>query len=250
MRIIPVFTIALFFLLFSFHSNAQFSRGMRMAGASVANIVVSSGTSEQTVTSIGGATGRVKGYNINLSPSFGWFLSEKTAVGVTLVLNPSKETLTYESNGSTFQSDEVKEFALGFGGFARNYFQSGGSFLPFGQVNLNAGMSNSNAEGFFYGGGGSIAYKESYESKSTGGFFMNAILNLGATWMVSQNVGLDLTVGYNYSYHKNTMNTTRLRDDGLDGVIDETATNETLTKFTNHRFVIGLGFQVFLEKKK
>jgi hypothetical protein len=46
------------------------------------------------------------------------------------------------------------------------------------------------------------------------------------------------------------MNTTTLRDNQIDGTIDETGKNETTTKFTNHKFMLGLGFQVFLEKRK
>lgn len=250
MRILSLFASTLTFVLICSFSNAQFSKGMRMVGASIGTITASSGTSEQTVTNIGSTTGKVSGYNINLSPSYGWFITDNTVVGVTVAINPSKEKITFEENGSTFQKDETSQFQIGLGGFARNYFKSGGSFLPFGQVNLNAGSGNSKANGFFYGGGGSVPYKESYETKSSDGFFMNAILNVGATWMVGKNAGFDLTVGYHYSSNKYTTNTTRLRDDEIDGDIDQTATNETETKFTNHRFIIGLGFQVFLDKRK
>ncbi|MEI9810994.1 MAG: hypothetical protein WDO16_25670 [Bacteroidota bacterium] len=73
---------------------------------------------------------------------------------------------------------------------------------------------------------------------------------MGVTKMVGENIGLDLFAGYNFYYTKNTMKTTRLRDEGIDGVIDETRTNETATKFTNHRFILELGFQVFWIEKR
>ena len=246
---VSIFT-CIFFLALSVQSNAQFSKGMRMAGASIANIVVNSGTSEHRVVSIGGSSGTVKGYNINLSPSLGWFITDKAAVGVTLAFNPSKETTRYEAGGNTFQSDEISQLELGLGGFLRNYFKSGGSLLPFAQVNLNGGITNTKASGFYYGGTGPAAYKQSYDSKSSDGFFMNAIFSLGGTWMVSKNIGLDLTLGYNYSYNNYTMNTTTLRDEGIDGSIEETGTNETRTRFSNNRFIFGIGFQVFLDRKK
>lgn len=217
-----------------------------MAGASVASLGFNSGTSDQTVSSIGNTTGRVTGYDIDISPSLGWFISSNTAVGFTLNLTPSKEKITFEENGSTFQKDETRRFNIGVGGFVRNYFRSSGTMLPFGQFGLNAGIASFNQDGFFYGGGGSVAYKESYESKSTGGFFANANLLAGVTWMVGQNTGLDLALGYNFNYNKNTLNTTRLRDEGIDGTIEETAKNETITKYTNHNFLLSLGFQVFL----
>jgi len=36
----------------------------------------------------------------------------------------------------------------------------------------------------------------------------------------------------------------------MDGSVDERSENETTTKFTNHGFIIGVGFQVFLKGKK
>ncbi len=231
-------------------STAQFSKGTRMAGSSFGSIMFNSGTSEQSVTNIGGTTANLRGFTVQISPSLGWFINEKTAIGVNLVIEPSKERISFEEGGSTFQKDETSRFNLGLGGFVRNYFGQFRSMLPFGQVGLSAGMTNFNQDGFFYGGSGSDVYKETYESKSSGGFFLNAGLTLGVTWMLGDQVGLDLSLGYKYAYNKITMNTTRLRDEGIDGVIEETASNETVSKFGDNQFMLGLGFQVFLQKKK
>lgn len=242
-------SLALFvFILLSSTVNAQFSKGTRMAGASVASIFVNSGTSEQTETTIGGTTATVKGYGVNLTPSMGWFLSDNTAVGFSLLLNPAGETVSFEENGSTFQKDKVNTFNIGIGGFVRNYFKSSGSLLPFGQLSLDGGIANRSTEGFFYGGVDPNDYKETYTGKSSGGFFGNMILSLGATKMFSRHTGLDVYAGYNFYYAKGTMKRTTLRDDGNDGTIDETRPNETVSKFSNHRFIIGVGFQVFLDR--
>ncbi len=221
-----------------------------MVGASVASLFFNSGSGEQTVTSIGSTTANVTGYGINITPSLGWFISENTAVGFTFNLNPSSETISFEENGSTFQKDKSNNFNIGLGGFVRNYFGKSKSLLPFGQFAFDAGIANTKKEGFFYGGSGTNVYKETYDTKSSGGFFADANLQVGVAKMVGEYTGLDLYIGYNFSYSKNTLNTTRLRDDLIDGSIDQTSSNETTNKFTNHRFLLGVGFQVFLPKKK
>lgn len=237
-------------ILFSMHANSQFSKGTRMAGASVGSIFINSGSSDQTVTSIGRLSGKTTGYNINLTPSLGWFISDNTAVGFSLSINPSGDKLRFKENGSTFQMDKSSNFNIGVGGFARNYFKSSGSLLPYAQFSLDAGIVNTKTDGFFYGGSGTNTYKETYDGKSSGGFFTNALFNLGITKMVGGYTGLDLYLGYNFYYTRHTVNKTTLRDIGIDGSIDETRLNETMTKYTNHQFIIGLGFQVFLEKQK
>lgn len=237
-------------LLINSFSIAQFKEGDKIVGASVGNIFFNSGTQDADSPPIGSTTGKVTGFGINISPSLGWFISEKTAAGFSFSLNPAKQKTSFEENGSTFQKDKINSFSISIGGFARNYFSSQGSFLPFGQAGISAGISSRNTEGFFYGGSGPTAYKETYEGKSSGGFFTTASLNLGVTKMVGENTGLDFSIGYNFSYSKNTIKTTTLRDDLIDGSIDVTEENKTTTKFTNHGFMLGVGFQVFLKGKK
>lgn len=244
-RLLLVLAIA-----FPFVSNAQFSKGTRMAGASVGSIFFNSGNSDQQVTGLGSISAKMTGYGINLTPSMGWFISENTVVGVNILVNPSHDKTTYEENGSTFQKDISNYFNVGLGGFARNYFMKSGTILPFGQFSFDAGIATRKMEGFVYGGSGVTAYKDTYDGKSSGGFFTNIGLSLGATKMLGKHTGLDLQLGYNFHYTKNTLHITTYRDIGIDGVTDETKPKETISKLTNHRFIIGLGFQVFLEKRK
>jgi hypothetical protein len=237
-------------LLSCLTGNAQFKKGDKMYGASVGNIFFNSGSGDQKVVSVGSLTYNTTAFGLSIAPSVGWFISDKTAVGATLNINPTSQKTTYESNGTTFQKDESKNFNIGLGGFVRNYFGSSGSFLPYGQFGLNAGMNTVKTEGFFYGGSGASAYKETYDGKSSGGFFINASLTVGMTKMVGELTGLDFFAGYNFSHNKNTFKTTRLRDDGNNGSIDQRGENETVSDFTNHGFVLGVGFQVFLRGKK
>jgi len=241
----------LFLMINTIALKAQFSKGDRMVGASVASIFFNSGNSDISVASIGSATSKITSYGVSFTPSVGWFISDKTAIGVTLNINPNGQKTTYEQSGSTYQSDKSNGFNIGIGGFARNYFSGKKSLAPFGQVSLNAGISNLKTEGFFYyGGSGPGGYKQTYSGNSSGGFFANASFAAGFTKMMGDNAGLDFYIGYNYSYNKNTFKRTTLRDNGNDGTIDERGENETTTKFTNHGFVLGVGFQVFLRGNK
>jgi len=232
-------------------SQAQFAKGDRMVGASVASIFYNSGTADITVASIGSNKSVNTSYGINIMPSLGWFISGKTVVGATLNINPNGQKVSYEQNGSTYQSDKSNGFNIGAGGFVRNYFSGKSSLLPFGQISINGGFSSLKTEGFFYGGGaGPGGYKLTYTGDSNGGSFINAAFSLGATKMMGENAGLDFYIGYNYSHNNNVFKKTTLRDDGNDGSIDERGENETTTKFTNHGFSLGVGFQVFLRGKK
>jgi hypothetical protein len=231
--------------------HAQLKKGDKMAGASVASAFFNSGTSDQTVTSIGSVTAKVTGYGLSISPEIGWFISGKTAVGAVLNINPNGEKASYQgSNGNTFQQNKTNNFNIGIGGFVRHYLNSDGTFMPFGQIGLNGGISTATVEKFFYGGSGATVYKETENGKSSGGIFVNSTFRLGLTKMVGEHTGLDIFLGYNFNYSKNTFKNTKLRDDGNNGSIDTRSENETLTKFTNHGVILGLGFQVFLRGKK
>src|SRR5689334_8499000 len=101
----------------------QFSKGDKMVGATIASVVVNSGTAEISVTSIGDNTSVIKNYNVAIQPSIGWFLSDHTVLGVGLNINPTGNTTTYEQNGTTYQKDKMNTFDLGFGVFTRHYLK-------------------------------------------------------------------------------------------------------------------------------
>lgn len=232
------------------NGNAQFNKGDRMVGATVASVIYNSGSADITVDQIGNNTSKITSYNLSVNPSLGWFLSETTVAGASININPAGNKTTYEQNGTTYQSDKSNNFNIGLGGFVRHYLKSGGSVLPFGQFGFNLGISSLKTEGFLYIGSAPNVVKSTYDGSSSGGFFANASLQAGFTKMTGENAGLDFFIGYVYGYSKNTFNRTTLRDTGNDGTIDETLKNETTSKYTNHGFLLGVGFQVFLRKKK
>lgn len=238
------------FILFSSVVDAQFKKGMKMPGITLGSIVFNSGTSDITVAQIGTATSRITGYNVNISPSLGWFISDDNVVGGLININPYSTKTTYEANGSTFESDKTTNFNIGLGAFFRHYFHAKSSMIPFTQIGLNGGIANLKTEGFFYGGSGATAYKDTYTGDSNGGSYLNSTVQLGMTKMFGDAAGLDIYIGYNFSYNKNTFKKTTNHDDGNNGTIDSRSENNTTTKFTNHGFVLGVGFQVFLKGKK
>jgi hypothetical protein len=237
-------------LLAGFNLAAQFKKGDKMVGATVGSFVFHSGSGEIVVDQVGDATSKVTEYNFNFTPSLGWFISEHTVAGAAVTINPFGNKSTFENNGTTYQSDKSNTFNAGLGGFVRHYFKGGNTLRPFAQAGINFGISNLKAEGFFYGGAGTSAYKTSYDGHSTGGFFINSAITGGFTKMVGEYTGLDFYIGYTYSYNKNEFRKTTLRDDGINGSIDERGENTTTTKFSNHGVIVGVGFQVFLQKKK
>ncbi len=237
-----------FFAALHYTGNAQFKKGDKMVGTSLGSVFFNSGNSAVSFPDFNGYSSKTTGYGLRIEPVFGWFVSDKTAVGASLNINPSGQKIRYKDNSTTFQEDKTNSFNIGIGGFARNYFNSGNGLIPFGQFGFNLGISSMNTEGFgFYSG--PPGYKNTYDGKSSGGFFANASIQFGLTKMVGENTGLDFFAGYTYSYNKNTLKTTTSTDLDLDGDIDFTSTNEPTTKFTNHGFILGVGLQVFLKGK-
>jgi hypothetical protein len=242
-----------FMLLFTLAINptafSQIKKGKRMAGATVASAFYNSGKSEYSFPPpTTGYTSNVSSFGISLTPSMGWFISDNTAVGATLTFSSSKYKTNdvSDANGNTFNKDNSARFNLGIGGFARNYFKTEGNLLPFGQFNLSFGTGSSSSDGFTFSGND----KYSYDGKSSGDFFLNGGLSVGFTKMLNANTGLDFFAGYNYAYNKNTYKKTTKVDLGNNGTVDLTSVSEPTQKYTNHGASIGIGFQVFLDRKK
>lgn len=246
MRLKPL-CFGLLFILLATHSEAQFSKGTRMTGGTLASGFFNSGKYEYTFPApTNGYEAHANSLGVTLSPNMAWFVSDHLAVGTRLSLVYNYEKNIDEVNGVTFRKKETDKMLFGLGAFARNYFPVSGSFIPFGEVRVNAGAGSSSTEGFTY----TTTSRESYKGKSSGDFFAEAGLVAGATKMLGENVGLDIYAGYTFFYNKNEFKTTTNRDVDVDGTIDETAIENPTTRITNHGFTFGIGFQVFLNRKK
>jgi hypothetical protein len=234
-------------LLVSITMNAQFKKSMRMVGATVGTAFFNSGKSDYSYPPpTTGYTSNSNNFGITLNPSMGWFISDNTAIGALLNFGYDHQKTFSEASGSTYKKDISNSFNIGIGGFARNYFKSSGTMMPFGQFNLNFGIGSSGNNGFYF----INSDKSTYDGKSFGDFFINTGIALGLTKMLNEHTGLDFFVGYSYSYNKRTMKTTTLTDFNNNGSVDQTSVSEPTLKFTNHGVTIGVGFQVFLDKGK
>lgn len=228
--------------------NGQFKKGMRMVGATVVSAFFNSGKTDYSYPPpTAGYTSNSNSFGITLNPSIGWFVSDNIAIGALLNVGYNhQKNFDENASGVTFNKNIFNSFNFGIGGFARNYFNSPGNLTPFGQFNLNAGIGSSSNNGFYFTNGD----KNTYDGKSSGDFFINTGLALGLTKMFNANTGLDFYVGYSFSYNKKEFKTTTLTDVGNDGSTDLTSISDPTQKFTNHGIAIGIGFQVFLDKKK
>jgi hypothetical protein len=110
---------------------------------------------------------------------------------------------------------------------------------------MNAGSGSGSTDGVRYTSG----EKYSYEGKVSGKFFYNAGLNLGITKMFTPSAGLDIYAGYGYSYTKFHQRNVFVYDYSPP-VPDVTGYTEYDQKFSGHALNIGVGFQVFLSKRK
>jgi hypothetical protein len=234
---------------FTLASRAQFSKGMRMAGAVFGSAFFNSGKYEYTVPSpTTGSKVHTNTFGVSVSPNYGWFISDKTVVGFQFSAGYKYDKLLEaDENDVTFHKNISKNYSVSLGGFARNYFSATGSFLPFAQASVAAGIGSSDHSGFEYNS--SPLYKDEFKGQGSGDFLLSGGISIGATKMINPHIGLDIVAGYNYTYNKSKYKTTTLRDAGLDGTIDETATGEVDTKFTNHGLTLGVGLQIFLDKK-
>lgn len=220
-----------------------------MVGISLGAISFNSGKADYTYPPpTTGFTRNTNSFGVTLNPNYGWFISDNTVIGTTLNFGYTHNKLFDEdgSNGNTFNKDETNNFNLGVGAFARNYFSSSGSFIPFAQFGFNFGIGSADSKGFYFKSGD----KYTYNGKSSGDFFANAGLALGVTKLLNKNTGLDFSIGYNFSYSKTTFKTTTLIDLANNGTIDQTNISEPTQKFTNHGVMLAAGFQIFLDGKK
>src|SRR5688572_14734482 len=119
------------FLLCSIYVTAQFKKGDRMVGASIASIFYNNTMADVTVGTTT-TNSFSKNYNISINPMYGWFVADNIAVGVTFNINPIGQSVSYENNGNTYQKDKTNGLNLGAGVFGRSYFGKNGTFLPFG----------------------------------------------------------------------------------------------------------------------
>lgn len=235
------------FILIGFCAKAQFSKGTKMIGASILTGSLNTGTAVYTFpNNVSGYDMNQNRFNLAITPSAGIFLTSKTVLGGSLLLDIASQKQWYESpsNGNTYKQDKSRTISYGAGVFLRQYFGTAGNLLPFGQAFINGGSSSVRTSGYFLP---SVNSSQTYEGESSGSFFYNTGINLGLTKLLTPAVGIDAFVGYGYSYNKMTMQTIAFNTNPPQGTTE--SRYEPTQKFTGHGLSLGLGIQVFLPRK-
>jgi len=134
--------------------------------------------------------------------------------------------------------------------FLTRYYFSGNTTMTrfFGQYDLSLGLSGSKSEGFQYETLG--IYVDRYNRKSSGDFMANTGLTFGLSKFLTKHTSLDFYLGYTFSYINSNPTGTSFRDYSDPGTGDVTQKIDYEQKFTGHGIVLGVGFQIFLEKNK
>lgn len=232
-------------LMLPLGASSQFTKGTWVPGFSAASVFFDAGTTEYSAAPpTNGYKSTTNSLGVQLTPSIGYFVSEKTMLGARLLANFQYDKYIDAVNNITFRKKEDRVGRYGLGIFARHYFSASGKFLPWGQVNVDAGIGNTHSEGFNY----TSTYRESYVGKSSGNFFASGGVNLGLTRMLSGNVGLDISAGYLFTSEKTQTRTDTDRDVDMDGSIDEQLVSDITAKTRKHGLVIAVGVSVFLRK--
>jgi hypothetical protein len=235
-------------LLISTMINAQFKRGDKMLGASVGSIFFNNVNTDVSTT-IATSTNSSDNFGVSFNPSIGWFITDNIAIGIMPAVAYNKQKILGKSGGNTYLKDENNRFNVTVGGFARYYFTGNNLKTAFfGQYDLSGGLAGSKTEGFQYETNG--VYVDRYTQKSSGDFLVNTGLSLGISKFLSAKTALDFYFGYKLSYSKSNPKGTFFRDYTDPMIGDITQKPDYDQKTTNHNFVIGVGVQVFLEKKK
>ena len=81
-------------LLAGIGAHAQFKKGDKMVGTSVASIFFNSGGSDVSFPQVRGYSSKTNSFGIRIEPAFGWFISEKTVIGTSLNINPSSQKIS------------------------------------------------------------------------------------------------------------------------------------------------------------
>lgn len=212
------------FLLLSFGVFAQLQKGSKILGGTI-SYSSSSRTANNSGVVGGGSSLTVNQYNN--SPFLGYFLSDRTVVGLMFDINNFSSETTSNS-GSTFKNEQSQ---FGFGPFVRRYFpvKKWAAFYGQAEIGFNSGKNT-----FRSGSNSSNLISES----STNSFSVGTTVGLAifpTNWM-----SLDLAI--------NPLSFTHLKTKNENNVLPENS-NTNNFNFNLSTESIGIGAHFFFNKK-
>lgn len=230
-------------------ASAQFKKGMWFTGGNIGTGLFSS--DKQDVTFPPPTQGyelKENNFSITLTPFFGRFISDRTAIGAALSIGFNNKTTSFKgANGNTFRKDELNTNDDGLSIFARTYFSPGESPLNiYAQLSIGAGFSSIKSNGFMFG----TNYKETYDGKSSGGFYFTPGLGVGLSKRIGELTTFEFGMQTQYRFSKYDIRSTTLRDDNIDGTIDVTLISEPSYDQKKQTLTFNAGFIFFFEKIK
>lgn len=249
-----IFKVAAICMLAGFcfsNVQAQFAKGTVLVEGSVGNISIYKAdynyeyfnTIPSTMTK-----SDYKSFGFGLNPSAGIFLTNKLVIGTALnIYFSSSKSNSFNKNGIKSSDGKSSSASLGISPFVRYYFAGCKSqkTMFYGQVAGGVSTDLSNKSDYKYYNNAGVftnSYKYNYPKKY---FTYSAQVLLGLNHMLSQNVALNMGLGYSFSQNTQTSNYTITNSGGV-------STTSSNTKYTNKYNNINwsLGFTMFIPRKK
>lgn len=182
--------------------SAQTSKGSMMLGGSLG---FNSRNSETTITNSGvsAVTVERKYSGFNFSPTFGYFVADKLAVGLILDFSSSNNTYTYPlAVGNNTKEENFVNKGTQFGIFARKYMMTNETFGFYGQISFLTGSTKNEYTDTRANGNSTIDLDKGPKT--------NVDLGFGIAYFPSKNIGLHAGfggLGWNSSKVKSTNST-------------------------------------------
>jgi hypothetical protein len=235
-------------LLLSAASFAQFKKGDRLIGSTIGTTSYGSGNTDFTSSGRYGSTLHTKNFSVNLSPLAGIFITDNAVIGGSLLFQVSRQKASNSTSGTIYKRDNANVTDAGAGFFFRQYLKGSASLRPFAHIYLNAGSGKVTGNGVYYYNYQTTTATESYDTYTSGRFFINTGINAGVTKMIAPGIGIDAFIGYGFSSTDFKSITDGRVDYASAAIPDETYHRETGQHYSGSSLNLGIGVQVFLKK--
>ncbi|HMI78117.1 MAG TPA: hypothetical protein VK484_04955 [Ferruginibacter sp.] len=247
-RTIHALTVLFFPLLISGSTMAQFGKGGKFVEGGFGGISYSKSDNKSET---GGTTGKSdsRSFGISLYPRIGFFIADNFAVGaeVDIAFTNSKSNNFSSITGVKTSDTKGNYINVGIGPFARYYFSGSadGKSKFYGQVggSINADLSYDYEGNSYNSVTGAKVSTTTYDYKKKERSYTGSAL-LGWNRFLTDNVALNLNLGYRYYTRTYTYNST------VTPVVGSPSTSPDVKYSTDNHYVAwNIGFTMFFPSK-
>lgn len=234
-------------LILSFNlANAQFVKGTLLAETDFGDIGFRNNNYNYKANDTLYAKSEGGNFNFYLYPKLGIFLTDKLAVGTGLEIYFYKSSSTgYDGDGIKTNENKSDNTSFGLFPFARYYFNasSDGKSMFFGQVSggVYFDLSN-NSDSKYFDASGAVTGTYVYDYKKYNNLSGNILF--GWNRFISQNVAVNLNLGYQFSKSSRTYSYTST----WGGI--STISDEYKYSYGSSGITWSMGFTMFIPCKK